>query len=47
MAERIFVIGSNSFTGASFIDFLLGQGREVFGTSRSPEAARCFLPYCW
>ena len=47
MAKRIFVIGSNSFTGASFVDFLLGQGREVFGTSRSPEAARCFLPYRW
>lgn len=47
MAERIFVIGSNSFTGASFVDYLLAQGREVFGTSRSAEPADCFLPSRW
>lgn len=47
MAERIFVIGSNSFTGASFVDFLLRQGCEVVGSSRSPEANAVFLPYKW
>lgn len=47
MAERIFVIGSNSFTGASFVDYSLDQGLEVFGTSRSAEANPVFLPYKW
>jgi dTDP-glucose 4,6-dehydratase len=47
MAEKVFVIGSNSFTGASFVDFLLGQGCEVMGCSRSPEPHNAFLPYKW
>jgi dTDP-glucose 4,6-dehydratase len=47
MAEKVFVIGSNSFTGASFVDFLLDQGMDVIGTSRSAEAHRVFLPYQW
>ena len=47
MAERIFVIGSNSFTGASFVDYLLSLGFEVIGTSRSAEASPAFLPYKW
>ena len=42
---RFFVIGSNSFSGASFIEYLLGRGAEVVGVSRSPEAASCFLPH--
>jgi dTDP-glucose 4,6-dehydratase len=45
--ERIFVIGSNSFTGASFIDYALSQGHEIIGTSRSPEPHRAFLPFKW
>lgn len=44
---RIAVIGSNSFSGASFVDFALAQGAEVIGISRSPEPAACFLPYRW
>ena len=47
MAEKIFVIGSNSFTGASFVDFLLARGDEVIGTSRSGELHSVFLPYRW
>src|SRR5260221_14478657 len=47
MAEKIFVIGSNSFTGASFVDFVLDHGIEVIGTSRSAEAHGAFLPYRW
>jgi dTDP-glucose 4,6-dehydratase len=47
MTEKIFVIGSNSFTGASFVDFLLDQGVEAIGTSRSAEAHPSFLPYKW
>ena len=44
---KCLVIGSNSFSGASFIDYLLQQGVETIGTSRSPEAHRVFLPYRW
>jgi len=47
MAEKFFVIGSNSFTGASFVDFLLARGDEVIGTSRSAELNPVFLPYRW
>jgi dTDP-glucose 4,6-dehydratase len=47
MSERIFVLGSNSFSGASFVDFALGQGCEVIGASRSPEPHVAFLPYRW
>ncbi|MSU34505.1 MAG: NAD-dependent epimerase/dehydratase family protein [Pedosphaera sp.] len=46
-AERIFVIGSNSFSGASFVDYALALGADVVGTSRSPEVASCYLPYRW
>lgn len=47
MSERIAVVGSNSFSGASFVRHCLSQGLEVLGASRSAEAAGCFLPYRW
>ncbi len=47
MTEKIFVIGSNSFSGASFIDYALQGGTEIIGVSRSQEAERVFLPYRW
>ncbi len=47
MPEKYFIIGSNSYTGATFVDFLLEKGVEVVGCSRSPELARAFLPYQW
>ena len=47
MTEKFIVIGSNSFSGASFIKYALEQGVEVIGISRSPEAERPFLPYKW
>jgi dTDP-glucose 4,6-dehydratase len=47
MSERIAVIGSNSFSGASFVCHCLTQGLEVIGASRSVEPAGCFLPYRW
>jgi dTDP-glucose 4,6-dehydratase len=47
MSEKIAVIGSNSFSGASFISHCLEQGISVLGASRSVELARCFLPYKW
>lgn len=44
---KIAVIGSNSFSGASFVDFALNQGAHVMGISRSPEPHEAFLPYRW
>lgn len=43
----VLVLASNSFSGASFVDFLLRQGIRVIGISRSPEAHWVFLPYRW
>ena len=45
--DKILVIGSNSFSGASFCDFALKQGADVIGTSRSPEPIEALLPYKW
>jgi len=45
MKEKIVVIGSNSFSGASFVDYAIRQGAEVIGISRSPEPHAVFLPY--
>jgi dTDP-glucose 4,6-dehydratase len=47
MSEKIAVIGSNSFSGASFVAHCLAQGLDVLGASRSDEPAACFLPYRW
>jgi dTDP-glucose 4,6-dehydratase len=47
MAERFLVLGSNSFSGASFVAHLLQQGAPVIGVSRSPEPSSAFLPYRW
>jgi dTDP-glucose 4,6-dehydratase len=47
VAERFLALGSNSFSGASFTDYLLKQGASVIGVSRSPEPAPAFLPYRW
>ncbi len=41
------VIGSNSFSGASFCKHLLNSGQDVIGTSRSDEVALPFRPYVW
>jgi dTDP-glucose 4,6-dehydratase len=46
-SERYLVIGSNSFSGASFVAGALGLGAEVMGVSRSPEPDDVFLPYKW
>jgi len=45
--KRLVVIGSNSFSGASFVSHCLKHGWEVLGTSRSAEAHPVFLPYRW
>jgi dTDP-glucose 4,6-dehydratase len=44
--ETTFIIGSNSFSGSTFANFLLSQvGVNVIGASRSPEPNDVFLPY--
>lgn len=43
--SRYAVIGSNSFSGASFVSHLLNGGHDVIGMSRSPEIHPVFLPY--
>ena len=45
--ERIVVIGSNSFSGASFVAHALQAGATVVGISRSAEPHEAFLPYKW
>ena len=45
--DTIFVVGSNSFSGATFVDFALQQGARVIGASRSAEPIDAFLPYKW
>ena len=44
---RILVIGSNSYSGATFVRHALSQGHQVVGVSRSPELNPVFLPYRW
>jgi hypothetical protein len=45
--QTILIIGSNSFSGATFADFALQQGARVLGISRSHEPIDAFLPYKW
>lgn len=47
MAAPILVLGSNSFSGASFCDFVAATGRDVIATSRSDEPHEALLPYKW
>lgn len=47
MSQRFLIIGSNSFSGAQFAEFLLQREHEVLGVSRSPELHDVFLPYKW
>lgn len=46
MFTKYFIIGSNSFSGSNFINFLLSKkNTKVFGVSRSKEINNVFLPY--
>jgi dTDP-glucose 4,6-dehydratase len=47
MKRPFLVIGSNSFSGAYFAKYLVENGHEVIGTSRSAEPADVLLPYKW
>jgi dTDP-glucose 4,6-dehydratase len=44
---RFLVLGSNSFSGATFVGHLAARGHEVLAASRSPEPHEAFLPYRW
>ena len=41
------IIGSNSFSGSQFIKYLLANGDNVIGVSRSEEINDVYLPYKW
>ena len=43
----VFVLGSNGFSGSSFVKSLIEQGINVRGYSRSPQPDHRFLPYSW
>ncbi len=45
--EKFLILGSNSFSGATFVDFLAEGGWDVLATSRSPEPHDALLPYKW
>src|SRR5258708_1202521 len=45
--EKYLILGSNSFSGATFADFLAADGHDVVATSRSDEPHQAFLPYKW
>lgn len=45
--EKFLILGSNSFSGATFADFLATKGYDVLATSRSDEPHDAFLPYKW
>jgi dTDP-glucose 4,6-dehydratase len=47
MSNKFLVIGSNSFSGAQFIKYLLNNGNNVIGVSRSNEINDVYLPYKW
>ena len=45
MRNPILIIGSNSFAGSNFCDYLLGKKFNVIGVSRSKEINQIFLKY--
>jgi dTDP-glucose 4,6-dehydratase len=45
LSETTVVIGSNSFSGAHYVDHLLESGEQVVAISRSEPPSPAFLPY--
>src|SRR5262245_38815695 len=45
--HKMVVIGSNSFSGASFVDYALDKSVQIIGTSRSEQPVDAMLPYKW
>ncbi|GIL00704.1 MAG: dTDP-glucose 4,6-dehydratase [Alphaproteobacteria bacterium] len=46
-APKFLVLGSNSFSGATFCAYLAEQGHDVVATSRSAEPHAAMLPHRW
>lgn len=44
---RFLVLGSNSFSGSTFVDHLARLGYDVVAASRSLQPHEAFLPYKW
>lgn len=44
---KFLVLGANSFSGATFVDYLAEKGYEVTATSRTPDRPLAQLPYRW
>ncbi len=42
---KVAIIGSNSFSGSSFVSYLIYKKIKVFGFSRSSEVRKIFAPY--
>jgi dTDP-glucose 4,6-dehydratase len=45
--RKFLILGSNSFSGATFADYLAEAGFDVLATSRSEEPHEALLPYKW
>jgi dTDP-glucose 4,6-dehydratase len=45
MTTKVLVLGSNSFSGASFVNYALNNNYSVIGISRSKQPNSLFLPY--
>jgi dTDP-glucose 4,6-dehydratase len=46
-SAKFLILGSNSFSGATFAAYLAEQGYDVLATSRSAEPHDALLPYKW
>lgn len=47
MSKKFLIIGSNSFSGSQFVNYLLKNECKVVGVSRSAEINSVYLPYKW
>jgi len=45
--NKYLVIGSNSFSGSHFVNYLINKKQKIIGVSRSKEINSIFLPYKW
>ncbi len=45
--EKYLILGSNSFSGATFVDYLAAQGPDVLATSRSAEPHAALVAVQW
>ena len=43
--KKIVVLGSNSFAGSCYVDYLLDKNYQIYGFSRSAEPQKLLLKY--